>query len=93
MDNICYLCNTNPGVECPGRKENERTKCKECLANFLAIENIDEAIYQLKIMREEIISDQKIGLKLAKIFAAVFEKLDEHKWKFYTNLLKVNNEK
>jgi DNA-directed RNA polymerase subunit RPC12/RpoP len=39
---MCFACGKNPGVECPGRKKDEQTRCLNCLEKFMLKERIQE---------------------------------------------------
>jgi len=93
MNNICYICNINPGVECPGRKPNERTKCLSCLRKYLIVENIHNSIYQLECMIIIIKHKNDWEEQIREIIE--FYKNKERnipKSEFYKSLLEINNE-
>jgi hypothetical protein len=84
MDNICYLCHQNPGVECLGRRPDEKTKCKQCLYKYMVSENVNEAIHQLNMINQMV---QENRIDEAREFVNVFQKFDEYAWKFYESRL------
>jgi hypothetical protein len=84
MDNICYICNKNPGIECPGRRPDERTKCKECLYKYMVSGNIEDAIYRLNCINNLVQDD---NIDYARRLVESFKQFDEYAWKFYSSLL------
>ena len=31
----CFVCGKNSGIDCPGRKPNEATRCRKCLDEYM----------------------------------------------------------
>ena len=50
MKNICFECGDRPGLECPGRKPEEQTRCRVCFDHFMIKENIRSAQHILKLL-------------------------------------------
>jgi len=50
MNNICFECGNNPGLECPGRKSEERTRCQMCFDNSMRKENIRSIQHVLTLL-------------------------------------------
>jgi hypothetical protein len=50
MNNICFECGNRPGLECPGRKEGEHTRCQICFNHFMIKENVRNAQHILKLL-------------------------------------------
>lgn len=45
----CFVCNQKSGIDCPGRKPHESTRCQECLKIFL-LELKNEQAMHLKTL-------------------------------------------
>lgn len=58
MKNICFDCGDRPGMECPGRKENEHTRCKICMDNFMIKENVRTLQHALTLLYD-VLSDYR----------------------------------
>lgn len=58
MQNICFECGKYPGLECPGRKPEERTRCQMCLNNFMRKENVRTIQHALTLLYD-ILSDYR----------------------------------
>ena len=35
----CFECGKRSGIDCPGRRPNEATRCKVCLEKFMKVEH------------------------------------------------------
>lgn len=86
MDNICFECKINPGVECVGRLENERTRCKECFNHFMRTENIKQAQHALSLL-SDILLDHRDKKELA-LFKCIkiIDSYKEHDYSMYSFL-------
>lgn len=58
MKNTCFECGKRPGLECPGRKSEEQTRCSMCFNNFMIKENIRDARHILELLYD-ILSDYR----------------------------------
>lgn len=54
MENICFQCGKNPGMECPGRKPNERTRCESCFELFMSEEELHQARHIINLLQEKL---------------------------------------
>jgi len=33
---LCFVCGNHSGIDCPGRRSDEATRCKACMSKFFA---------------------------------------------------------
>ena len=53
----CFQCGARPGMDCPGRRPGESTRCEGCMQEFMALER-DR---QLRHLAEMIRSFREMG--------------------------------
>lgn len=58
MDNLCFECSKNPGINCPGRKPEERTRCQMCFNNSMRKENVRTLQHALTLLYD-VLSDYR----------------------------------
>lgn len=48
-DILCFECGKHFGIDCPGRKQGEATRCKDCLDKFIAQTKIEDKSYKERL--------------------------------------------
>jgi len=47
----CFECGKRSGLECPGRKPGEATRCQRCLDDYMAKEDARQLAHLAKLIR------------------------------------------
>jgi len=51
---LCFECRKRSGIDCPGRKPYEATRCVDCLEKFMQDEEMRQSLHLLEKSMEDI---------------------------------------
>lgn len=85
MSNICFECNDNPGINCPGRKLNERTRCQDCFNKFMTKLNIEQIKNDLDLILNVLSKSKKV--EEVYNYLKSYKNCNYTAWQFYNSLL------